>query len=230
MSDHGVWRSSILRHEWGFLAPLLRPRGFDVVLRVQLAAASVLLAAGGTLLGACCTAVLCATTLLSAMRFRGTVNGGSDGMLFTVLAGLTVAQLPLVVPPLREAGVLYIAAQLSLSYLRAGVVKVRVRGWWSGRALQAFLTLPAYGVPRWVPPWATTNRPLLQCIGVATMAFECAVPLAWTGPAACLCFIAAAFTFHFGVAAIFGLNRFLWAWSAALPSLWYAVHRVANGA
>jgi hypothetical protein len=37
-------------------------------------------------------ALLAFTGWLSALRFRGNVNGGSDAMLFTVLGGLAVAQ------------------------------------------------------------------------------------------------------------------------------------------
>ena len=59
------------------------------------------------------------------------------------------------------------------------------------------------------------------------IAFECLSPLAWFDPIACIVLIVLALGFHTTAAAVFGLNRFLLAWSAALPSLWYAVHRVA---
>ncbi len=223
MANDGIWRASILAGDWGILTPLLQPRGFVGVLLLQLGAACVLVVAAGTSIGALSAGILTTTTLLAAMRFRGTVNGGSDAMLFTVLGGLTLAQLPAASLPLREAGLLYVAAQLSLSYLRAALVKVREGGWWTGEALQAFLTVPAYRVPTWMP----RNPRVVQGMGVVVMAFECSAPLAWTTPTACVAFILAAAAFHIGAAAVFGLNRFLWAWGAALPSLWYAVHRVA---
>lgn len=232
MADHGVWRASILAREWGMLAPLLRPRGFTMVLLLQLMAALLLIGTAGTSLGVASTALLATTSLLAAMRFRGTVNGGSDAMLFTVLGGLTLAQLPAASLPVREAGVLYVAAQLTLSYLRAGLVKVRARGWWTGHALQDFLSLPAYGAPSWMQlPERTSRRAggrAVQALGLSVMLFECSAWLAWTSPVACLVFIVAAVTFHLGAAAVFGLNRFFLAWGAALPSLWYAVHRVSH--
>jgi hypothetical protein len=59
------------------------------------------------------------------------------------------------------------------------------------------------------------------------MSFECLAVMAWFDPIICVVVIAAALTFHTSVAVLFGLNRFLLAWGAALPSLWYAVHRAA---
>ena len=126
----------------------------------------------------------------------------------------------------HEGGVLYIAAQLTLSYARAGIVKAKERSWWSGHALSSFLALPAYGVPAWVPRRMPDDRLLLRLASVGVIGFECLAPLAWLDPVACLALIAVAFTFHAATAALFGLNRFLLAWTAALPSLWYAVHRV----
>ncbi len=222
VAHDGVWRASALAPEWGVLAPLLRPAVFTTVAWVQLLAALGVVARAGSQLGAVCALLLCVCTLFMAARFRGTVNGGSDGMLFTVLGGVSVAQWEGAVGVVREGAVLYIAAQLTLSYVRAGLVKVREREWWNGRALGAFLALPAYGVPSGIP----RNAALLRVAGVAVMAFELAAPLSWVTVTASTVFIASAVLFHAGAALVFGLNRFLWAWGAALPALWYAAQRV----
>ncbi len=216
-----VWHSSALAAEWGVFAPLLNTRAFAGVQVIQLLASISLALFHGTAVGTISTLTLLLTTILTALRFRGTVNGGSDGMLFTVLGGLTVAQWPGAPELVREGGVLYVAAQLTLSYVRAGVVKVRERDWWTGHALGAFLRLPAYGVPRWVPQ----QRALLVAGSLAGMAFECLAPLAWLSPATCVAYIIVAVMFHAGAAMVFGLNRFLLAWGAALPTLWFAVQR-----
>lgn len=223
LSETGVWRDSTLAPSWGALRLALVASRFRVVLLLQLAGACLLFAFPGTPLGGVAALGLCVTTLLSASRFRGTVNGGSDAMLFTVLGGLAIAQQPWSGPLLREAGFLYVAAQLSLSYARAGFVKIRERTWWTGAAMASFVALPAYGVPAWVP----SDRGLLRVAGVGVLCFECLSPLAWVGPVACNVVIAAAVLFHGGAAAVFGLNRFLLAWCAALPALWYAAQRVA---
>lgn len=217
-SDSGVWRAPTLRAEWGVFGALLGERAFTGLLSAQIVA-GVFLAATPN---APCAALLCATTYLCALRFRGSVNGGSDAMLFTVLGGLTLALSTNAPSALREAGMLYIAAQLTLSYMRAGLVKARRVTWWNGDAMAAFLALPAYGVPSWMP-----RAPgLLRVAGIAVVCFELAAPLAWTNRLLCIAYIAAALCFHAATAVTFGLNRFFLAWGAALPTLWYAMLRV----
>ncbi len=226
LSNRGIWRAPLLSASWGMWRVLLGARAFTVVLMAQLACAVLLATAAGTSLGCIAAAAVAFTSWLSALRFRGNVNGGSDAMLFTVLCGIIVAQLPNVASVVHEAGVLYVAAQLTLSYVRAGIVKAQERSWWTGHALSSILTLPAYGVPVWVPRCMSQNRSAARVLSVGVMAFECLAPIAWLNPIACIAVMAVALTFHTATAMLFGLNRFLLAWSAALPSLWYAVHRL----
>jgi len=221
-SASGTWRAATLAKSWGLLAPTLAPRGFSLVLLMQFVAAAILPFSAGTELGAACAATLALSTLLSAMRFGGTVNGGSDAMLFTVLVALSVAQLGGASTLLGEGALLYVAAQTTLSYLRAGVVKVRERAWFTGEALRAFLAMPAYGVPTSVP----RGLPLLRFGGISVACFELLAPIAWLHPTLCLAYIVLALAFHAGAALLFGLNRFLLAWASALPSLWFAMHRI----
>lgn len=239
LTDHGVWRPATLARRWGLLRWLLAPTGFQMLLLVQLLAAVVLVVASfdsaafdaapasrSLAVAGGATAMLLLGTLLTAMRFRGTVNGGSDGMLFTVLTGLLIA---LLAPPgslWQQGGVLYVAAQLTLSYLRAGLVKLQQPAWWRGDALNAFLALPAYGVPPRLVHWASTHPRVVQGAGIAVMMAECASPVAWRSPMWCLGVMGFALAFHVAVALTFRLPRFLWAWGAALPSLWYGVHRL----
>ena len=199
---------------------LLWLRGRDAVSLLQGATALILM----TRPNATASALLVVTTYLTALRYRGNVNGGSDAMLFTTLGGLTIAQVESASMFWRETGLLYVAAQLVLSYLRAGIAKARQPSWWTGQALGEFLALPAYGVPhgRW---WSTPS--LLRIASVAIIVFECASPIVFVHPRLCALFIAAALCFHVLTALLFGLNRFLLTWAAALPSLWYAVHRAA---
>jgi len=225
-ADRGIWRATLLSPSWGAWGWLLGTRAFTAVLAAQLVGALVLALAPGTTAGCVAAALLAFVGWLSALRFRGNVNGGSDAMLFTVLGGLAVAQLPAVSRVVHEGGVLYIAAQLTLSYVRAGLVKAKEPSWWRGEALAAFLALPAYGVPAWVPRRLPHDALLLRAASVGVIGFECLAPVAWFDPVACFDVIGVAFAFHLSTAVVFGLHRFLLAWSAALPSLWYAVHRV----
>jgi len=213
----GLQGREALKTQRGMVLRVPDGRGFAMILLLQCVAAVALIARADAIPAA----LLLVTTYLTAVRFRGNVNGGSDAMLFTILGGLTLALLDDAPMFWREAGLLYVAAQLVLSYLRAGIAKARHRAWWTGDALREFLALPAYGVPAGV--WS--SPPLLRAISTAVILFECASPLVFVHPNFCALFIAAAFVFHAMTALLFGLNRFLLAWTAALPSLWYAVHR-----
>lgn len=224
-ADRGIWSAPHLSGEWGAWRGVLQARGFMVVLFAQLAGALVLALAPGTRLGGLAAVLLAWTSWLAALRFRGNVNGGSDAMLFTVLGSLAVSQLASGSDLMREGGVLYIAAQLTLSYVRAGLVKAKEPTWWRGEALAAFLALPAYGVPAWVPRQRPRHALVLRVASVGVIGFECLAPVAWLHPVACIAVVATAVAFHAATAVLFGLNRFLLAWTAALPSLWYAVHR-----
>ncbi len=225
-AEHGTWRASLLHTKWGVWRAVLSARAFTVVLLSQLMLAGILAAWPSTAAGCIAAGLLAFTGWLSSLRFRGNVNGGSDAMLFTVLGGVSMAQLPNASLLVHEAGVLYVAAQLTLSYVRAGLVKITHREWWTGDALGVFLTLPAYGVPSWAAQQGAQRPALLRVASVGVMTFECLAPLAWLSPTASVVFIAAALAFHASTAALFGLNRFLLAWGAALPSLWYASNRL----
>jgi hypothetical protein len=218
-----VWRASVLGPSWGWLRLVMRPSVTRWLGALQVALAMLLALAalqGGRTktLGAFATAGLAVTVWLSAVRLRSTVNGGSDGMLFTLLLGLTIATWPGVPDRVATAGVLFVAAQVLLSYLRAGLVKVREPSWRRGEALRDFLAIPAYGVPPWVPRTPTALR--LASFGV--MCGELAAPLALLSPWTAIGYGAVALVFHAATAVVFGLHRFLLVWTAALPSLWVA--------
>lgn len=221
-----VWRNATLRRWWGWRRQLMTDAITRTVPIVQVTCATLLLLAAmlddrRDPMGSLAAAALACTVWHTAVRVRGTMNGGSDGMLFTVLLSLAVATAP--VPPIVQQGaLLYVAAQVLLSYLRAGWVKVRERDWWTGDALAAFLAVPAYAAPHWMP----RRRSLLQPLSLAVMCFELSAPAALLSVRAAYAYTAAALAFHVATAVLFGLNRFVLAWSAALPAVWFAAHRV----
>ncbi|HEY6880533.1 MAG TPA: hypothetical protein VI299_21060 [Polyangiales bacterium] len=145
--------------------------------------------------------------LLHAARFRGNYNGGSDAMTLVVLLGLAIGRTFS-----APAGLGYITAQLVLSYFLAGCWKLRDRAWRDGSALERLLALPQYRSTPLVVPGT-------RWLGYGVLAFECAFPLALFGLA--LPFAALGITFHAVNARVLGLNRFLWAWLAAYPALFY---------
>lgn len=224
-SERGVWRFSSLSPELAALPPPLRwlalrclsYRSFLALLAVQLAASAWLLARGPS---AAALLVLLLTTLLGCVRFRGSFNGGSDAMTLLVLLGLSAAALFPGRPRAALGGLGYIALQTALSYFVAGVIKLKERDWRRGRALAAFFALPRYGVP--AAARALAARPALgRAAAWSVLLFECTFPLALLGPQLCGPLLAVALAFHVINSALFGLNRFLWAWAAAYPAVYY---------
>jgi hypothetical protein len=170
-------------------------------------------------------AALLLTQLAISVRFGGSFNGGSDGMSLVVLLGLFVAALPF-----ESAGIVglgYIAAQSTLSYLIAGLVKIREPDWRSGRALTAFLHARRYGVDPQIRAWLAQPT-LARALSWAVMLFECAFPAALSSPTWMCVATGLGLAFHLGNWWVFGLNRFVWAWAATYPALVFAAGLVAR--
>lgn len=220
-SERGVYAWSVLRREYSPIGArvaglLFAAPGMWIVLAIQLASALAL----PWLAHPVWPWLAFATTLAVAVRFRGTFNGGSDAMLLVVLLGLAIAR-----SGAPEIGLGYIAAQLVLSYVLAGVAKLREPAWRHGTALAALVALPSYGVPPGLIAWL--SRPALsRMAGYALLGFECGFPVALVDPEGCRVLLALAVLFHLGNAIVFGLNRFLWAWLAAFPALIVWVDRL----
>lgn len=218
-ADDGIWRWSTLAAELRPLRSLLAYRPFVVLLVCRLACAALLLVG---VRGAVAPALWIMTVLVN-LRFRGTYNGGSDLMTMVVLTGLVVAHLGHRSAVVVGGALLYVAAQATLSYLVAGVAKVRNPAWRRGDALAAFAARPDFAVPPLV------RRALGGCgsarVAAASwvvMAFECAFPLALVGVRVAWVFVALALVFHLGTIVVFGLNRFLLAWAASWPAVIFA--------
>jgi hypothetical protein len=213
-SERGLYAWSVLRREYSPVGARLAglvfaTPGVWLVLGMQLGSALAL----PWLVYPVWPWLAFATTLAVAVRFRGSYNGGSDSMLLVVLLGLAVAR-----SGAPKVGLGYIAAQLVLSYVLAGIAKVREPRWRTGTALAALVALPSYGVPPALRGFLT--RPAIaRTAGYALLAFELGFPIALVDPTACRVVLAVAALFHLGNAIVFGLNRFLWAWIAAFPAL-----------
>lgn len=224
-----TFRAAFVRDEVASLAPPVRwlaastlsPQRFLWLLgmRALLAIAWLLVAAldvDAPLVRLASPALLWTSQLAVAMRFRGTFNGGSDAMTMVVLTGATVAALPLRLGPLVGLG--YVAAQAVLSYFVAGLVKLREPRWRSGEALRSFLTLRRYAVPQWITA-ILSRASVSRGASLVVIALECTFPLAIVWPAATLPYLAAALSFHLASTAMFGINRFVWAWAASYPAI-----------
>ena len=196
---------------------LLRPCSIRWVLLLRAALAVLLIAGWQT---AWMTAGLFGTALVLLRHYQGPYNGGSDRMGMLVLLCLCLA-LNLPERGWQEVAFGYLAVQLVLSYFVSGQVKIRNPDWRSGRALQDVFLFSAYPVSGELR--ALVARPgLLWTMSWAVMVFEILFPLALLdGDLLVLALILAAL-FHLANACSFGLNRFLWVWLSAFPSLlWF---------
>jgi hypothetical protein len=152
-------------------------------------------------------------TVVIAWRFRGTFNGGSDYMTVTVLIGLL---LP------KPLGYWYIVVQLILSYMIAGLVKLKNREWRNGQALRELLTRSNYIVPKSIQSLVMQKKVSLL-LSWALIIFECSFFLSLVSQSFFWVYAVTAMVFHLGNFWVFGLNRFVLAWAAAYPSLYWAV-------
>lgn len=143
------------------------------------------------------------TTWGLALRWRGTFNGGSDFMTFHILFPWWVS---LTWPQFERACLYYIAIMVLLSYFVAGLVKVIRMEWLNGRALQEFLSRYGHDL---------SLRVALVVSGLV-LVFELLSPLALIFPTQ---FVVLAFLFHLANFYFFGLNRFVFAWLAAYPTI-----------
>lgn len=224
LSDGGIWRFATLSAELEQLPYPLRvlsrallpyPRVVGLLV-LQLALAGFALLCGASWL----VLPLTLSVLLLLVRFRGSFNGGSDSMLLIGLVCLSIATLGASHAWAARLGLGYLAAQSVMSYFVAGVIKLKEPSWRSGRALSALVGLPKYGAPARVRS-LIDKRPLARAGAWLVMLFEVSSPLALLSTRCCLTYLGLALIFHLANAAILGLNRFVFAWAAAYPSLVY---------
>lgn len=216
-ADNGIWRWGTIRGDGGLmprlLTPLLAMPRFQLLILLQILCAAAL----PFFHSAALSGALFLTTLLICMRWRGTLNGGSDYMTLQTLGALTVALAAGAGSSLARFALAYLAMQATLSYFTAGWAKATTRGWWSGEALRRHMGFRAYGVPR---PWrAAMGRPIVAVAASwAIMAFELSFPAVWAWPPLAPYYLAGGALFHLVNAYALGLNRFFWAWIAVYPA------------
>lgn len=184
--------------------------------KILLGAALALLPGSGPLASVGC----CLTSVLLSVRFLGRENGAADAMINVVATTVMVVELlRLVGVEAAQAGVVFLAAQTTLSYLSAGIAKVKSPTWRRGDAPAACVTVGRYQAPRWAID-------VLGQPGVSGLASACVIgwqlsfPLALWSPAWCIGATTAGAIFHVLNGLVFGLHRFLWAWIMTYPALW----------
>jgi hypothetical protein len=122
---------------------------------------------------------------------------------------------------IREIGLCFIALQLALSYMVSGVAKLASREWRSGRALEGILSTHTYGTAL---TRKLVSRHKLMCrIGCwGVIITEMALPFGLLlGPAGVIASLSIGLCMHLVIAAIMGLNDFVWSFAAAYPAFIY---------
>lgn len=224
-SEKGIWRWSEIRREHSYLRFfdwVLKDNSFLVLLWLRLAFSVLLLFQFSFPV----VFFLFVSNLLITNRFRGTFNGGSDYMTAIVLSALSVGAFFQTEKVLT--GVLwYIALQAMLSYFLAGLVKIRMADWRSGAALRAFLNAPNYNAPL-VIRQLVQNKTIALSASWTVMAGQILFPIFVFLPETTGAAIALAFLFHLNNVWLFGLNRFLLAWSATYPAVYFVAKSFSN--
>ncbi|HEY0191485.1 MAG TPA: hypothetical protein VGC42_10220, partial [Kofleriaceae bacterium] len=210
-ADDGPLAWPVLRRDWPrrwrpLADRVFGYRGFVLAIAAQLIAALAL----PWTASAVPAWLIAASTLLVAIRCRGSYNGGSDAMLLIVAVALGLARAA---PgaAVAHAGLGYAGIQLVLSYVIAGVAKLPDPAWRTGRALPVLVRLPHYRVPG-LAIRALSRPAIARAAAWATLTFECAAPVALVGPTSCAAVLAVGAVFHLANAWVFGLDRFLWSW------------------
>lgn len=157
-------------------------------------------------------------------RYQGPFNGGSDRMSLLILYCLCLSRwLPTEIGAQAAFG--YLAVQVILSYFISGQVKIVNSEWRSGQALIDVFSFSAYPVADSLR--ALVGRPrVLWAASWAVMVFEVLFPFSLLNATALILALLIAGLFHIANAMLFGLNRFVWSWIAAYPSILWLQTRV----
>jgi hypothetical protein len=185
-----------------------------LLLGLQLASAAGLALAGPFVPTGRLLLLLALVTSTLARWRRYTGGDGAEQMAVVVLAAACLAVLPYPSEARVTLAVLFIAAQLSLSYVTAGIAKLISPVWRDGAALPAILSTHGHGHP--AAARFLQDHPALARVGCWTViGLECLFPLLVLGPAwLAIPALALGLAFHAGCAILMGLNSFLWSFPA----------------
>jgi hypothetical protein len=155
---------------------------------------------------------LCASLVVRQRRVVG--GDGAEQLSEIVLLSASLALLPSPGEARVQLAVIFIAAQLTLSYVAAGIFKLISPVWRSGEALPGILNTYGHGVA-----WASYAVGRWRWMGFAAgwlvMLFEVIFPVVFVGPPWLVTILlATGFAFHLGCAVLMGLNSFVWAFPA----------------
>jgi len=223
-ADNGVWSWNDLKKEFKIFSPFnqrmldffLNYRNFLCLLFVRLFMAICLLFFSNAFI----LAILLFSTIMIGLRWRGTFNGGSDYMTILVLSALTAESLSSHSYKISLAVLWYLSIQVCSSYFIAGLVKIRRQNWRNGTALRCFVASTIYREDE-LSRFIKEKKGIAIVLSWLLFLFELGFPLALVSSDLSLVVILMAIFFHVGNFYIFGLNRFVFAWMACYPALYF---------
>jgi hypothetical protein len=192
----------------------LGPRAFAGLAALDALVAAALLvrpSAAGLIVTAC------ALQVMLIKRHHMTVDG-SDQMMLVVLVACAVGRIG-GDPTSVRAAVSFLAAELTLAYVVAGISKAASEHWRSGTAFGVVAQTRMYGQP--ASARIVRNHPWVgRAAGYVTLGWETLFLVSLTAPRGVVVgILAVGLGFHLGCALVMGLNRFLWVFAASYPSL-----------
>lgn len=227
-SDDGLlsWKVSKLYVQTGkvfvpVMKRLVKPPYFQYLLfgRIATAGALVILAVFGRI-SILLLVLLFVTNIALTYRFLGGLTGTFQVSMVTLPALIVAVWFP-AGSVARDAAIVFIAAQIVLSYFVAGFSKLISREWQNGTALGSIFSTEMYGnssVYRLL-----TRAPRLQVIGAwIVIGFEVGFPIVLLGNEhVTLVVLGMGVLFHAFNAAFMGLNNFLIGFPATYPAIIY---------
>ena len=128
-------------------------------------------------------------------------------------------------------GFLFIAVNLVVSYLKAGLVKAKNSDWLNGYALKHFVThTNCLSTKRSsIYKQIINTKPIIWVtLSYLTLFIELTFPLVLLSTFTFWVYATWALLFHFLNFLVFGLNRFFWSWMLAWPALFYLLKLLHN--
>lgn len=165
--------------------------------------------------------LLFATHLSIVYRQMAGLSGAFQ-MQLVLVPGLILATLFPDGSLVQTAAILFIAAQSVLSYLIAGVSKIVSPDWQTGSAIAGVFSTEVWGNER---IYRLLQRyPQFNWVGAwLVIAFECLFPtVLFVDPQWAVVVLATGVLFHGFNAAFMGLNKFVVAFPATYPAVYYA--------
>jgi len=158
---------------------------------------------------------LVATQAYVFLRTAGFGAQGPDPMTLVICGSAWLTTVVVHGPRAARAGLWFVALQVCLGYVVAGLAKLISATWRSGRAIAAVLSTHTYGHPK-LHELVRGRRLLSIFLCWSVMSWEATFPIVLVVPRPAVWpLLALGVLFHLSIAALMGFNGFLFAFPAA---------------